>query len=40
MNKNSGTTKLILIGVAAVFLYAELGPIGLIALGVAMMLFS
>ena len=35
---NGGSRKLLLIGLAAVFLYAELGPIGLILLGVVAML--
>lgn len=40
MNSGGNMTKLILVGLGAMVLYGELGPMGLIMLGVALMLMS
>lgn len=40
MNSNGGTGKLVLVGLGALVLYSQLGPMGLIMLGVVLMFVS
>lgn len=40
MNSNGNTGKLVLVGLGALVLYSQLGPMGLIMLGVVLMFVS